>query len=86
MIDTKFQTLAKNTSLQSLWLEVVKEDKFRNIEIAKLQGKIKTLEDGLFKRREVAVNHNKRLKDLEGETNLTTPDKKSIWDFFLKRK
>ena len=84
MIDTKFQTLAKDTSLQSLWLEVVKEDKFRTIEMAKLQSKVKTLEDKLAKRVDVAINHNDRLKDLEGETNLTTPEKKSIWDFFKR--
>ena len=84
MIDTKFQTLAKDTSLQSLWLEVVKEDKFRTIEMAKLQFKVKTLEDKLAKRVDVAINHNDRLKDLEGETNLTTPEKKSIWDFFKR--
>ena len=81
MIDTKFQTLAKDTSLQALWLEVVKEDKFRTIEMAKLQGKIKTLEDA----RQVQIRLNREFREAVGKINtpqsVETPTKKDIRSF-----
>ena len=77
MIDTKFQTLAKDTSLQALWLGVVKEDKFRTIEIAKLKDKIKTLEDA----RQVQIRLNREFREAIGKNvKLTIPEKKTLWE------
>ena len=91
MINTKFKNADDKTSLQALWIEVEQLDVKRGLNKALLTERIKELEDGLAKRVDVAINHNKRLKALEGETNLTTlsfsrPEKKSIWDYFKRNR
>ena len=86
MIDTKFKNADDKTSLQALWVEVEKLDIQREIDRVVLSEKARELEDGLAKRVKVAINHNSRLRELEGnKVQPTTPEKKSIWDFFLKR-
>ena len=88
MIDTKFKNTDPKTSLQALWLEVVKEDKFRTIEIAGLRAKAEALEKivlGLqiarrVAKEEVYPDFRRRLENLENNSNLTTPEKKTLWE------
>ena len=77
MIDTKFRNTDPTTSLDRLREEVVKEDKFRTIEIAGLRDKIKTLEDA----RQVQIRLNREFREAIGKNvKLTTPEKKTLWE------
>ena len=84
MIDTKFKNADDKTSLQALWIEVEKADKLANVVIAGLQAKVEILEEA----RQIQRRLNEQFTHTTERVNskLTTPEKKSIWDFFLKRK
>ena len=65
-----FQSIEANIEIEQLKLDV-----------AELQRDVKELEDA----RQVQIRLNREFREAIGKNvKLTTPEKKSIWDYFLK--